>query len=232
MAKITRKDLEDKLGKPCIEIIPEAALPNPQNPGTMPEETADQIATCIENATAEVERFTPFVPTSSFFRRIGITVRNQPFILDAIEFAQRFPHTVPPQLDIEEWLTDMKRYNIFIILFRLADILVTALRRAWRIFAVDSFRKFRAYYEYVQVLARGGDIDAQTIFEKLHPYFQLLPRTHNAKLEEDVTMELVELQKLVVDSNKRIKILLTKEKEIKKEITKNIEEQDKIVDDK
>ena len=232
MSKITRQDLEEKFGKPCIEIIPEAALPNPQNPGTMPEETAQQIATCIENATAEVERFTPFVPTSSFFRRIGITVRNQPFILDAIEDAQRFPETVPPHLDVEEWLTDMKRYNIFIILFRLADILVTALRRAWRIFAVDSFRKFRAYYDYVQLLARNGDINAQAIFEKLHPYFERLPQRHSTALEEDVTMELADLQTLIADSNKRIKKLLIKEKELKQQLTKNIEEQDKIVDDK
>ena len=230
MAKFTKQDLEEKFGKPCIEIIPDAALPNPQNPGTMPEETADQIATCIQNATAEVQQYTPFVPDSSIHGRVGITVRNQQFILDAIEYAQRFPDTVPPHLDIEEWLTDMKRYNIFIILFRLADILWVALRRAWRIFAVASFRKLREYYEYVQVLARGGDINAQAIFERLHQYFTHLPRRRMEETSEDLEMELVELQKLVDDSNMKIENLLKKQQTIKKEMIKGIEEEDKIVD--
>jgi hypothetical protein len=221
--------------EPCVRYEPQdpgepTAPPDALNPGTMPDSTTEQIAQCIENSIQEVNRFTPNVPNSNISRKIGITMRNQPFILDAIEYAQQFPETVPTNVNIDAWLTCIKRYNIFILLFRLVDILWTSLRRAWRIFAIDSFVNFRNYYNYVRLLATSGNTNAQVIFERLKPYFNTLPRQRASEGNEDVEMEFAELQKLANKSNKRIDDLLIKEKEIKREIDKNIEVQDEILE--
>ena len=237
MSKITRKDLEEKFGKPCIEIIPDAALPNPNDPGTMPEETADQIANCIENATEQVRRYTPNVPQSEVRRRTGITIRNQPFILDAIEYAQEFPNTVPPQLNILDWLSDLARYNIFILLFRLAEILTGALRWAFRIFAVAAFNKFGMYYRYVRTASTNGDREAQVIFERLQPYFERLPNFERAEhltqdQNADLELDLDIVRDLLKSNNSRIKSLIKKEKSIKRELNKDLEQQDELLDEK
>ena len=221
------KEFPDGFEKSCI-----APVAAPSNPNVMPDATVEQIAQCIENATQEVRNYTPNVPNSSIFRKWGITIRNQPFILDAIEYAQNFPDTLPVHLDITEWATNIKRFNIFMLLFRLADILLTTLRRAFRIPAVRTFEQFSNYYANVQMLASQGDNDAQVIYERLKPLFARGRRIGTNNNKEDLEMELDEARKLMDDSNIRIKSIIEKEKSLRRDINKNIHQQDDLLDEK
>ena len=240
MSKITRQELEEKFGKPCIEVKPSAALPPT---GDLPESTADQIATCIENATAEVERVTPNIPTSQVFRKTGITILNQPFILDAIEYAQEHPDTIPPTLNITDMASNIRRFNVFMLLFRLGEVLLRALRWAFRIFATRAFEQFRMYYQYVQTLARQDDNDAQVIYERLRPYFargnrgQRIDNLEHQTMgstdhKEDLEIDLEVAKELMEHSNERIKNIIKKEKELKRDVDKNLHQIDDLVDEK
>ena len=71
-----------------------------QEPPPIPEYTQVEIINCVENATKIVHDYTPNVPQSQVARKTGITLRNQPFVLEAIEYAQAHPDTVPHTLSI------------------------------------------------------------------------------------------------------------------------------------
>jgi hypothetical protein len=218
MSKLTKQDLEEKFGKPCIEIIPNAA--NPQDPGTMPEEIHEQIINCLENTTTEVRRFTPNLPNSRIFRKWGITILNQPFQLDAIEFAIEHPDTVPVTVDVEAWLNNMKRFNNFMIIFRMVVNLLEIVRRAFRFPAVFSFESFSNYYKNVKMLSAEGNNEAQVIYERLRPLFNRFGRfihstnDDNHKVDKDIDFE--ELHGIVIENNIRITNLLKKNKNSKR----------------
>ena len=227
-----REKMIEKFGKPCIEIIPDAALPNPQDPPLMPDLMVEQISTCIENATEEVNSHTRQIPDSAWRFRTGITLRNSPFIFDMIDFAQRNPETQPPHFDMERMLKNMGRYNIFIMLFRLVDTLRSALFRAFRIPAVEVWEQFREYYQYNKTRANWGDNDAQVIYERLTRYWDFnRQRTHiNINELDEMTLADHEFFNMLEEGNAKIKHFLMREKELKKQLTKDIREQDKILD--
>ena len=214
--------------KPCVKFIPPT--------GDLPEETADEIATCIENATAVVQAATPNVPNSSIFGKIGITLLNQPLILDVLEYAQEHPETIPTSISITEMATNIRRFNIAIWLFRLAENLLLALRRLFRIPAVRVFQSFRLYYQYVKVLAEQGNETAQVIYERLFPYFDRRGASRNristTSHKEDLEMDFDAAKALIDQGNARVAEIIRKEKELKRDISRNLEQVDKLVDEK
>jgi hypothetical protein len=224
MDQATKKRLEEKFGKPCIEIIPNAALPNPTNPPPMPDLTQEQIINCLENAAVQVENYTPFVPLSEFRGKVGITVRNQPFVIEGIEFIQRFPELRPDNIDVDEWINSMQNYNIFIVIWRLAFALERLCWRAVRIFATRSFAIFRRYYVFIRAMAEGGNPIAQTIYESLRPLYANHGRrtsatsTSNDVLEEEIG-DIKEISKSMLT---RLKELSNVEKKLKKTLKKPV----------
>ena len=244
MSKITRQDLEEKFGKPCIEIIPEAALPNPQDPPPLPDSDAEQIINCFQNAIEKIQAHTPNVPPSDIFRRWGITLRNNPFIISAIEYAQEFPDTIPTNLSITTWLQNLKSANTFILLYRMIvgnnsvmfnrrnidDSLVSLCHYAMRVFAVRTFENFQTYYKFNQAMANLGSNDSQVIYERLKPYFARARHQMNIEEEEIFSQPIDVIQNLVKESNQQIDKLLHKEKELQREINENVKHQDEILD--
>ena len=110
------------------------------------------------------------------------------------------------------------------------DVLHRALHWGFRIFATRVFEQFRMYYRYVQTEAKNGDNDSQVIYERLKPLFARTRSQMAADAKEDLEMEIDVVKQIVKDSSNRIKTLLKKEKELKKEINKDIAEQDAMLD--
>lgn len=229
MSKFTKKDLEEKFGKPCIEIIPNAA---PGNPGAMPEETVNQITECLENTSNQIQNYTPFVPDSTWRHRTGITLRNQQYLFDAIEYAQEHPDTRPPNFDMEMWINSIGNYNIFILIYRLIMSVERLCWRAFRIFAVRAWDMFGVYYRYVRNQGKEGDEDAQTIYERLTTYYDFRrgSRTTSVDSHDELAEDIEVIEQLVQDSNKKVKKYLEKEKELQKILKKDINSQDEILD--
>ena len=193
--------------EPCIRYEPK--LP-PDNLDTI----ADEIEKCLMQANVEVQRETPNLPNSRIFRKWGITIRNQPFQLDAIEFAIEHPDTVPISVNINDWLNNMRRFNIFMVLWRLCANLLETLRRAFRFPAVFSFEAFSNYYRNVKMLAEEGNNEAQVIYERLKPLFNRNGRfIHSARDDNhkiDIEIDYQELRGIVKENNSRISNLLRK----------------------
>ena len=215
-----------------LEEYPPLTIPDPHDPPIMPDLMVDQISNCIQNATDEVNTHTRQIPDSAWRFRTGITLRNTSFIFDMIDFAQRNPETQPPHFNMDRMLKNMSRYNIFIMLFRLVDTLRSALFRAFRIPAVEIWEQFREYYQYNKTLGNWGDNDAQVIYERLTRYWDFnRNRTHiNINELEEMTLADNEFFSMLEEGNAKIKQYLMREKELKKQLTKDIKQQDKILD--
>jgi hypothetical protein len=208
-----------------------ARLPGPnQNPPPMPDPDVKQIEDCFYNSLHLINLYTPFVPDSFWKRKTGITLKNQPYLFEAIELAQQFPATRPATLDIAEWLNDIRSYNIFIGFYRILDAGI--LYRAYRIFAVRAWHNFSLYYQNVRMLGKAGDVEAQTIYEKLKTYYDRRPKNIpiSAMHDEDLKMEEKEFKRYVETHNMEIEKLLKKEFALQKELQKDIRKQENILE--
>jgi hypothetical protein len=105
-------------GIPFAQIIPPTT-----NPPVIPDDKAEQIENCLNNSLSTLNQYIPITPDSEFRRQIGITLRNQMFITDTVEFMQQFPNLRPASLNVTDMIDDLKSYNIFILLHRIAHSL-------------------------------------------------------------------------------------------------------------
>lgn len=236
----------------CYDGMPLEEYPpldvGPSNPGQMPDVIVDQIVACLENTRDQIRNYTPFVPESQFRGKIGITLRNQQFILDAIDYSQKFPDLRPANFSVEEWLNDLANYNIFILIYRLiagndriianrASAQSSLERLCWRavrIYATRCFEMFRQYYRFVEGMALAGNLEAQTIYEELKRYFSRLGRPSRANSDNDEVLkeDVKEVQKITKDIRNKVDGYLKLEKDLEKTLQRDIKHQDEILDSK
>jgi hypothetical protein len=187
-----------------------------QDPPPMPPHEEQQITNCLENSFIISNNYIPYAPESEYKRKVGITARNQEFVMRSLEHATNYPDLCPANVDPAKWASNMQSYNIFMVIWRLAHQLERLCWKAVRIFATRCFADFRNQYMFWKAEGKGGNVIAQTFYEEMKPYYARHSKNTTASTTSN---DIIEME---VDEVKNIsKNMLGKLKELGK-LTSNI----------
>lgn len=188
-----------------------------------PAETETAVNHLIE-LTNLIEQHTPQVDEKDYKGKTGITLRNQQYLLNAIQFIQDHPDMRPHNINITDWLNDMANYNGLMYLYGLIDRLKKLCYKAFRIFSVSAWKKFKSFYKYIALLAKEGDPRAQELYDQLSQYYAWAKGNKRAanNTDEDMSMDIDTMNQLIRENNRKIDAFLENEKRIKQEIRDDI----------
>ena len=228
MAKITRKDLEEKFGKPCIEIIPNAALPPELTP-----ENIQAAVDCIRSVIALLRANTPTMPQQNLRLRHRVNRSNIEIIEAVAEFAANHPDTVNPTLNVESWLETLNHIRDIIPLIDEINQLLTTADNFNLVESIIAFEDFRNYYVCVKILAEKGFPEAVQIWPTMRQIYDHLRGRRGPQCAVKELIQTLHAAKNVIAKGKPVLLeALKDQKYLEEDLHKFLREEDHIVDEK
>ena len=204
---------------------------NPCLPVPIPPQVANTVITAMNTATSEIQSLTPVNDVNLIRNRTGITIRNESYIVEALQLAEMNPNTVNSTIDLQEWSQDLVNFDSIQPLIQSAEILLDAANRYSRVAAVSAMNDFSKYYRCVQILANEGLPEAIPIFRQLKTLFAHLRgvRGPNCVVSETNNL-LIAANKLLHDNKGKLNSLLSNEKALEHTLKEDIHLQEHILE--
>ena len=228
MSKITKKDLEEKFGKPCIEIIPGSIAPT--DPSAITPQEITQMRDCLRTSINLIQSKLSVLPPRAFAR--SLTPRNIGTVQQAVNIAEANPNTVTSAIDVEHWQEVINRSTILDPIIQDASTLIDVATRYDRTFGIEAMQYFGMYYRCVRQLAEDGIAEAITIYEVLNVlYSHLFGRRGPHQCPEDIINTTLQAShNVIVKNKKRVQEIMKEQKFLAEELEHDIHSNIELVD--
>ena len=207
MSKFTRQELEEKFGKPCIEVKPTIT---PQDPSAITDAELEQIVNCLRNSINIINSKVSPIPPRRNQRTIND--RRLGFVQQAIQIAERNPDTVTSVINIEHWIEVLNRATILDPAIQEARTFIDVATRYERTNGAEAMQYFDIYYRCIRQLAKDGIAEAITIYDVLKVlYINFFGKTGPWQCPEDIINTTLNSAHNIIVKNKEKLIPIMKE---------------------
>ena len=228
MDKETRKKLEEKFGKPCIEVkskindIPE-----------LTPELIQEAVDCINRIAEIIRRNTPIIsqtPSTAFRRGV---VRNFIDVIEiTAEYAASHENIVNESIDVIQWLDAIRNMREAVKLVSPSEKLLVSIDALERADSNIIFTNFSRFYHCVKILAADGVPDAMAIWPTMKEVWDHLRGRRGPLCPVKEIENAVALANDVIEKNEpRLLEILNDKKLLAQNLAHAIHQEDTIEDE-